>query len=64
MDNSELVQQFKNAMRVLHDLCEGNIAQRECKTCHYYECKTCPYYAMCYMIDDIPANWNVDKEGK
>lgn len=55
-DNSELVQQFKNAMKVLHDLCEGNIAQ--------YECKTCPYNAPCYMMNDMPVNWNVNKEGK
>lgn len=52
MDNSELVQQFKNAMRVLHDLCE---AQPECD-------ETCPYNAMCYTIYDRPDNWNVDRE--
>lgn len=56
MDNSELVQQFKKAMRVLHDLCEEN--------CEQPNCKTCPYYERCYTITDMPVQWGVDREGK
>lgn len=55
MDNSELVQQFRNAMRVLHDLCEENTT---------HECKTCPYYEPCYTIADMPVDWDAYRDGK